>query len=73
MLFNNLTIAATEENQPGIFTIDSGNTITVTGGFDLACVGIPNWSRAGVPAWRYELPSLPTLPAQSRMTSPDIP
>ena len=40
--FNDLTIAQTDENLPGIFTIDPSDTIVVTGGFDLALVGITN-------------------------------
>ena len=42
VIFNGLTIAQTEENTPGIFTIDPNNTITVTGGFELELVGITN-------------------------------
>lgn len=37
--FDNLVVAATEENPSGVFSIDSGNTITVNGSFDLAFVG----------------------------------
>ena len=42
VIFNNLTIAVTEENPPGTFTIDLNNSVTVNGGFDLAFVGITN-------------------------------
>lgn len=40
VIYNNLTIAETEENPPGVFSIDPSNTFTVTGGFDLAFVSI---------------------------------
>lgn len=42
VIFNGLTIAETVENPPGIFTIDPNDTITVSGSFDLAFVGITN-------------------------------
>ena len=42
VIFNGLTIAQTEENTAGIFTIDPNNTIAVSGGFDLAFVEITN-------------------------------
>lgn len=42
VIFNNVTIEQTDENQPGVFTIDPANTITVSGGFDLAYIGFTN-------------------------------
>jgi hypothetical protein len=42
VIFNNITIARTDENPPGTFTIDPANTITVSGGFDLAFIGFTN-------------------------------
>lgn len=40
VIFNNLTIAETEENPQGMFTIDMANTVVVNGGFDLAFIEI---------------------------------
>lgn len=42
VVYNNLTIAETQENEPGVFTIDPMDTITINGGFDLALIGITN-------------------------------
>lgn len=39
VIFNNLTIASTEENPIGVFTIVPNDTITISGGFDLALIG----------------------------------
>lgn len=42
VIFNDFTIDLTNENPPGMFTIDPSDTIVVRGGFDLALVGITN-------------------------------
>ena len=42
VIFKDFTIDLTNENLPGMFTIDSSDTIVVGGGFDLALVGITN-------------------------------
>lgn len=39
VIFNNLTIASTEENPLGVFNIVPNDTITISGGFDLALIG----------------------------------
>jgi len=39
VIFNNLTIASTEENPMGVFNIVPNDTITISGGFDLALIG----------------------------------
>lgn len=41
VIYNDLTVAETVEDQMGVFTIDLEDTFTINGGMDLAFVGFP--------------------------------